>query len=624
MSQKAAARRRNLERWLAVFVFAAVLLLRVVVLESYSSSPSSRPSGGDIGFYHQWAQRILNGELTDGRAFYALPFYAYWLAALYTLFGMNGFIPGLIQCAADAGTALLIYKLTELSIRAVDRTRNADPSESGNEPLLSPARIAGIVAALAWAFFVPAQTFAVIQMPTALAVFVFWFVVWQVVRRAERPPPWLVFFLGLLVGITAMAVATILFVLPLVVFAAFRKWKGRGEPFAGPFVASVILILGVIAGTAPCWLHNLRVGDPVFLSAHSGINFWIGNNPDATGYPKFNEVRAGQAEMLQDSIALAEQTAGRPLKRSEVSAFWSSRARTYIAANFGPWLQSLSRKIWNFWNAFQYDDLSVIAKLRKDGITFPGFGFGIIAALGLAALPFVLRSSPPSRWIFAAVLLQNAALLPVFVTERYRLAAVPGLVALAVLGLERFWRNAGTGHLKPSLVYVALLLCAATVVAVPPKNPQLWALEPYNSGRHSLEVGDLPQAERNLELARAYVPQNAEINLALGNLWFEKGDAAKAESFYHSTLVADPRHKSALVNLGVIALQQDRLADAIDRFRAALALAGDDAKSHYLLARALSASGANDEAFAEAAEAVRLNPKQPEFAAFRDSIPRTR
>ncbi len=100
---------------------------------------------------------------------------------------------------------------------------------------------------------------------------------------------------------------------------------------------------GVFVGASPCALHNyLAAGEPVFLSAHSGINFYIGNNALANGYPLIPPpLHADQAGMLNDSILWAEQAEGRPLTRVEVSAYWSARAqrvhRASIPANGCGW-----------------------------------------------------------------------------------------------------------------------------------------------------------------------------------------------------------------------------------------------------------------------------------------------
>jgi hypothetical protein len=184
-------------------------------------------------------------------------------------------------------------------------------------------------------------------MPTAWFVFVFWLVVWRIVRTESAPRVAECFFLALLIGVTATAVATVLAVVPLVFAAVFLKLKRESRQL---MIRVAILILGLVIGTSPCWIHNYFVAhDPVTLSAHSGINFWIGNNPQANGYPRFPPgLRAGQAAMLQDSIDQAEVVAGHSLKHADVSRYWSDQTRNYIRAEFGNWLKLIASKLRNF------------------------------------------------------------------------------------------------------------------------------------------------------------------------------------------------------------------------------------------------------------------------------------
>jgi tetratricopeptide (TPR) repeat protein len=596
----------------AHYIFAFVFLVRLIALARLSSSPLLLPGTGDMHFYDEWARQILHGRLTDGFAFYGLPLYAYLLAFLYKLFGSSPFVPGFLQACLDAGTATLLYKI------ALRLFRDSDKAKAPGTQAI------GILAALAWAFFVPAQAYAAILMPTAGAVFIFWFVVWQIVKKECAPSPLRCLACGALIGLSATGVATILFLAPLLLAALFVKplpdtrklppWKARA-------LGAALLVLGLGAGTSPCWIHNYFVArDPVFLSAHSGVNFWLGNNPDATGYPRFPGMRAGQAEMLRDSIDLAQAAAGKELKRSEISRYWSAKARAYIAGNFGAWLKLMCRKVGNFWNAFEYDDLSVIANLRAQGIVLPGPHWGIIAALAIPGLLFSLRARPGSRWIAAAILLQMLAVLPVFITERYRLAAVPGLLLFAAAGLEMLWRNCSLGHYRIVAVHIGLLLAAALFVTLPRNDPSLWATEFYNSGRQALESNNLPLAEKDLMRAHALAPENAETNFALGNLRWAQGNFAAARFFYNAALEADPRHKGALNNLGMLALEEKDWELAAKFFRASLQVAPGDAKSHYLLARAEFSLGHKNEAAAQIQIALHLNPDQPEFLKFQETI----
>lgn len=398
-------------------VFLLVLAVRLATLLRLTHSPLLIPSRGDMHFYNDWARQILHGHLAQHLAFYGLPGYAYFLAILGRIFGENPFVPSLIQAVIEAGTAVLIYQIFMAIFGSVS---------SPNSPTGTQIRLAGGLAAFGWAFFVPAEAFSVVLMPTAWFVFVFWFVTWRLVRTSFAPTIIECFLLALLVGISATAVATILALFPLV-FAVlvFKREPGDWRRLTARIG---VLFLGLAIGTSPCWIHNYFIArDPVVLSAHSGINFWIGNNPEANGYPRFPPgLRAGQAAMLQDSIDQAEAAIGHSLKHAEVSAYWSAKAKAFIGNHFSSWLRLIGLKLRNFWSAFQYDDLSIITILREQGVIFPGLYFGVVAALAIPGIFFAWRIAPASRWILGAIVLSMFALLAVFVTERYRLVAVPG------------------------------------------------------------------------------------------------------------------------------------------------------------------------------------------------------
>ena len=44
-------------------------------------------------------------------------------------------------------------------------------------------------------------------------------------------------------------------------------------------------------------------------------------------------MHAGQEAMLQDSLTMAQKAAGHEMKRSEISEYWATKARTFIREN---------------------------------------------------------------------------------------------------------------------------------------------------------------------------------------------------------------------------------------------------------------------------------------------------
>jgi hypothetical protein len=610
-------------RW-ALGLFGLAFLVRLLVLVRFSGSAHFLPDSDDMHFYNQWALRIGRGELTDYQAFYGLPGYAFILAGIYAITGgFNPFAAALIQTLADAGVAVLIYQIA-VSVFA--------PSQgtTSNRLCTSRAHWIGTLAAVSWIAFSPAQTFSIILMPTAYLVLAFYFCLLLLIRteRSSWWRPWL--FLGLLCGVVATVVATILFLIPLMVIAIVRSVDPERiltQRIPRQLAAITVLGVAVFVGASPAWIHNRFVArEPVMLSAHSGINFWIGNNPTAVGYPKMPPgIRSTQEGLLKDSITLAEEATGAKMRRWQVSEYWSKRANDYIREHPVAWLRLMRTKFENFWNAYAYDDLSIIKLLRDDRVLPPGLNFGVIAALGLAGLFPTVWYYPRSRWVAAAVLLHMAAVLTVFVTERYRMAAVPGLMILAAAGLwhlgaclvERRWLGAG--------VYILVAAAAAWFVSIPRADIGLWSLDHYKAGIRATATGNLDRAQQNLETAFAYVQDNPDINFALGNLWLAKSGQTKDEGervaqrsraklFYRRALDLNPRHASTLNNLGVLALEEKRF-DLAEKFLvASLQTEPDDAKTFYLIARSRLGRDERAGALAAAERAVQLAPGQPEFA----------
>ena len=572
-------------------------------------------------FYDDWAHQILKGEMHTWGAFYGLPGYPYLLAFLYRVFGYNPFVPGFLQAGIDAGIAVIIYALSV-------RVFTLDQADAPQQPTdtsgfrLNQRKWIGIAAALGWGCFVPAQAYAVVLMPTVWFIFAFWIIIWRIVRPDPLASNRECLLIGLLIGLVATSVATILILVPLILAVLVVRLKVKDRSWRTFVVRLALVITGIAAGTSPCWIHNYIIArDPVFLSAHSGINFWIGNNAEANGYPRFPPgLRAGQAVMLEDSIAQAELAAGHPLTRAQISSYWSEKAKRYIGDHFSDWLRLLLLKVRNFWNAFQYDDLSIISPLREESVILPGLYFGVVAALAVPGIVLAWMKAPKSRWMTIAVMLSAAALLPVFVTERYRLVAVPGLLIFAAFGLFFFWRTIAVPRLKAAAVYLILLTGSTIAVAWPERDPALWALDPYNSGWQALESNNLSIAEQKLAIAHAYVPGNIETLFALGNLRLAQNNHDAAKSFYGNVIAIDPKHKGALNNLGVVALAENQFGEAESWFRRAEQIDPRNAKTHFLLAKTFLARNELPIAEAEIDAAIRLKPDQPEFAELKNQI----
>lgn len=579
-----------------------VLTVRLWVLLQLTDTAFFAQDHGDSGYYLRWAGRIASGVWSDGQAFLGLPLYPYLLAIFQLLHLPNPWAPLLLQAFSDAATGAVICL-------AVCRT--------ASRPEATSTTVAGLVTALAWALYVPAQSFAATLMPNTLGTLVFAATLlglmrWGVGGLAWRGTAWLGFGLGF----AAMLSANLLFLLPLVALAAWPSTPTMRGGMLRFLPRLALLALCVVAGASPSWLHNYAVArEPVALSAHSGINFYIGNNPLATGYPNFPPgIRASQEGLLEDSARLAEAALGRPLRRFEVSAYWSERASKFIAEDRAAWMRLISAKLRNYYSAYEYDDISTIRPLRILGVTLPGPSFAWVAIAAAMGLVGGFLQQPATRWAAAAVVLHTLSVLPAFVTERYRLMAVPALLMLAGCGLLTVWENLRLGRMRWQ--WAACVLAGglmAWVAYSAPRPGGVEVLADYNTAVRLLAAGNREQAVPLIERVEQSGAANAEVALLLGNFWFEAGEAQRALRHYREAIRREPTLLRAWNNAAVLTLREKSWDEAAGYIGYLRHHAPQDSRVHYYAAQLALAKGDAPAAALAIQEALRLRPGEAAY-----------
>ena len=171
-----------------------------------------------------------------------------------------------------------------------------------------------------------------------------------------------------------------------------------------------------------------------------------------------------------------------------------------------------------------------------------------------------------------------------------------------------FWESCARARGRLVAGYLAALGVAVAVVTWPQRDPAIWALKFYNAGLHALELQQWPAARKQLELAHAYAPGSTEINLGVRQPLAGAAESAFGRGTLPCSLSADSRHKAALSNLGVVALEKRDWAAAATYLTSALQIAPDEAKIHFLLAKAKLGSGDYHTAALEVERAIALNP----------------
>lgn len=580
--------------WVDPALFAAIALaafgIRYLYMLQARACPLFDALIMDGRQYYNWATSIVGGEWLGTQVFYQAPLYPYFLAVARLAVGDDLWPIRLIQISLGALSCGLLF--------LAGRTMFS--------------RGAGVLAGCMLAFYPPAIFYDTLIQKAGLGLLWMTLLLWLLARAARRPSSPRLLLVGVSLGLLMLTrEETILLVPVLAGWIVLERWQSRADAgrslhasilstlrAAAPQLAAFVLGLGIIL--TPVALRNAAVGGEFILTtSQAGPNFYIGNNPDATGiYAPLRPGRSNTPYERQDAVELAELALGRALTAGEVSRYWIGESLAYIRTQPGSWLKLMGRKSLLLVNAYEvpdYEDQYFFERYSPLLLTMSGaWHFGILAPLAAFAMVLMLgapRNSPAARhaWLLAAILATLCiAVVLFFIFGRYRFPIAPVLMLFASAGL---WRVAiaiipaarraagpcGVPH-AGRLALAAVALCATGVLA------------------------NWPLFHRDAQLAMAY--SNAGSALA------DLGNDEQALAMLDEALRIDPHMPDTLSNKAMIIGRPPRndLPQAITLLREASRLRPDDPRIQFRLGTAFAETGQLQLAATHLERAVRLGP----------------
>jgi len=524
-------------------ILAVALLLRLAHWAAVRGQPFFAQLAMDSQEYDRWARAIAGGDWLGSQVFFQAPLYPYLLALVYALLGRSLDAVYLVQIAAAVAGVWALWRAG----RAL-----------GDEP-------AGLAAAALAAVYAPFLFYDVQLLKESPAVTVTCFLLWALAARR-----WLA--AGVLLGVLALLRENALLLLPFLLPLAWTRDAG----FRGFARRGGLLMLGLLLSLAPVALRNGLVGgDYLPTTSQGGVNFWIGNNPQADGtYRPIVPGKQIPALERQEPARLAEQELGRRLTPAEVSSFWLRCGLAWAAAHPGDCIRLQIRKLGMFWSWYEWPDAVDYywTKTISPVLRVPLVEFGTLSLLAPVGFWIIWRRKRIDEfapvWLFALGWMLSTVVF--FLFSRYRLPVVPALLLLAgavLAELNEAWKERRRGWLIAAALAMAAFVAPDLIHFAPRMD-----LVDYNLGRLADERGDDAAAEEHYRAAFALNPKDFLACLNLGNHAARRRDWPAALRFYQQAAVLEPASDDAESNLGGVHLALGDFAAAEQHLNRALTL----------------------------------------------------
>ena len=520
-------------------IFCLALLLRLICVADLKGLPFFDHPIMDAAYHNTWAREILAGHLGKEEPFFRAPLYPYFLALTYLLSKGSYLVPRLVQAVMGALTAVITFSLAG---RYFGRIAAA---ATGIMCAVYPVLIYFDGELLTETLFILLTLTGLLLLERATC--------------SERKRPW--FLAGIALGLALITRPAIALFLPVAGAGAIALSKRKS-------LAVGLLAAGIILPLAPVTLHNYAAsGEFIPVVWQGGLNFYLGNNADATGWSATSpELRKDWAGGYADMIAIPREALGRQPTFTEVSDYWTRRGLAFMRQKPLKWAELTARKIALFWSRQELpnnQDFNFM-KMYSWVLRNPAVTFGTTAPLALAGLFAFWPRRRKLVFLYGLILSSFVGTVAFFVCDRYRLPSVPLLLILAG-GFISAMVQAARMNKRTYLVLCLLGLAAASFVV----NFNLTGAKSPDFAQSYCGVAEAYLLMERDDLARKYLnlaiqtnPMWAEAYEQLGVLDMKEGDNAAAASLFLKATAIQPDYAAPYRELAMIYLAAGNLADA--------------------------------------------------------------
>lgn|SRR5574341_378272 len=571
------------------FIFIFSFLLRLIYLLEIKDNPHFYNLTLDPLYHDGWAKQIASGDWLGSEVFFRAPFYPYFLAVLYKIFGPHLFLVRLIQHLIGSFSVVLIFILAK---KIFDR---------------KVAILSSLLASTYWIFI----------YYEAELLLDFWLILWSLLlvwfllKAYENLKSGSWFLSGIILGLFAITRPNILLFLPFLliwIIIVLRKQL--------PFLKILLFYGWIISGTAlvilPVTLRNYLVaGDPVLIASQGGINFYIGNNPKSDGMSAIMP-ELGDDWEYSDCQFLAEKSLNRKLKPSQVSGFYYKKGWDFILKQPSRSLPLLIKKLYVFWNKFEISNNQNIYFFKQYSVLsrILFIGFWLIGPLALLGIFLSVKRGPQISLIMLFIFSYMLSVIMFFVTSRYRLPVLPFLIIFASFAVIETYRRISNRKLKNTALAGVFLVFFFILV-----NSNLYNLDQgsfaqsyFGLGNIYLKKGDFEKALPEYQTALEKNPSLPRAHLNRGVILFRMRNYAEAEKEFLEELKVNPQEEKAYNNLSVLYRLQGRSNPAIESAQAAIGLRPNYGFAYLNLSAAYQAQEKINQAESVLVQATRILP----------------